>query len=393
MLSNTGSVKSNTQNLMNSQQDINTLRSFGSQMGQMHNEGIVNNIGRYDKNLMSWLVSFHNALSGDTINMNEINNAFEVLEKIREKTKNQYLIDLLYPEYARNAKIPLEFPIPTSSFQIHNQISVNTNALGNLAIIFNPFFLEQGAATNSTFYLNNDASLNGSAASNFFTATQIGTTVPLVIYQKYRLVSAAFHARYIFRLDSASGVFGGAINFETVSSTANGGVLASLARYGNFNLIDDSYFSTRSNPLDGMRLLYIPYDPSTEEFNNLGTSKSSTNFLFYAQGFPPSQSAIRIDVYLNYETVLDPEFQNFVPTTMAAPSTSQEIRNSVDYATKNGKVTTTVSDYEKNSQKEKKQLQETGGFLDTVLEGAKSLLPSIGDIAGYLMKGLGGIFF
>ena len=376
-------------------QDMKAMMSLES--SNLESE-LMNNIQKHDKRLLEWMVKFKRTLDRDPIDMQQVGQLVDMLKDIKTKQQNNYLLDLLWPEMASNSKIPVEFPIPTSSFQLHNQGTFQTNASGNLAILFNPFYLEQGAGTNSTFYVNNNAGLSGTASSNFFTSTYMGQTLPIQVYQKFRLVSAVMHVRYIYRLDAASGVFGYSINFESVGTTALLGVNANLARYGNFNLIDDSYFNGRSNVLEGARLLYIPYDPTTTEFNDLGVAKSSTNLMVYAQGLPPSQFCVRVDTFLNFECTCDPVFQNYIPSDVPYQSLSMDqMKSSVEYMTKSNKATDNLTNFEQNGRKEKSDLES--GLLATPLQsslwdkvtdvGNKYLIPAIEKIIPVIARGLG----
>ena len=379
-------------------ENLTGLKSMDGGSKSSEKDEIKRNVARYDKKLLRWLVDFYQALSGETIDMDKVTDLVELLEKIKKTSTNSYLHDLVYPEYAKTAKVPIEFPIPTSSFQIHNQISLTTNSTGQLAIIFNPYYLEQGAATNSTFFVNNSGSLTGSAPDNFFTSTAIGTTIPVEIYQNYRLVSAAIHVRYVHRLDAASGVFGGAVNFENVFPAAIGLTSLDLSRYGNFNYIDDSYFSQRANVLDGIRLVYVPYDNSVQEFQQLGSHRAGCNFLIYAQNFPASVSCLRADVFLNFESTLDPVFQNYVPSSYGCRGSATSVKSSVEYLTQKNMVSAPLSNFENTPKAEKSKiiytdtasdktswLEDIGSAIGGYYETAKKWLPSIQEIASMMM--------
>lgn len=359
-----------------SQQQMKSLQSFTP---NSIDSDLQANIQKYDRQLLSWLQAFYNAITREKVNMEEVTQLLDMVQQIKKEQVNNYLVDLLFPESAENSKIPNDFPMPTSSFQLHNQLAITTNASGNFSFMFNPFFLESGAApTNSTFFLNTNVSLTGIASSNFYTSTDAGLTLPLSIYQKYRVVSAAIQVRYIYRLDAASGIFGGAVNFETVAPAAISAISAGLARYGNFNLIDDAYFTTRSNSLEGIRLLYVPYDPSVSQFTDLGTSKASSNFIVYGQGLPPSVQCVRVDYFINIEALCDPVFQNYVPTNTGPRQSKDEVQQSIDVVTKSKNIATSLTSYDQTAKAEKQQLETGGSWTSTLSKMASDyLLPAV----------------
>lgn len=360
---------------------------------------LVSHLGQYDKRLLQWMVKFYNSINKDVIDMEEVQLMVNMLKQIKGKQTDNYLTDLLYPEFAENAKIPVDFPIPTSSFQLHQNFGITTNTLGNFALIMNPFYLEAAAIPASTAtFLNVDVSLTGIASSNFFAGLNAGTTIPLTIYQRYRVVSASIQIRYIGRLDASSGILGGAITFEDIPNGTIGVAPGALARYGNFSFIEQSYYNTRANSLDGLRLLYVPVDQSAALFQNVGTYRAGANFCMYGQSFPPSSACLRCDYFINIEATADPQFQKYVPSDMGQMSSSDLNKQKIDYVVANSKLGGTVTDFDNNAKTDKKKIMDEGApptpsFLDqmsdTVMGVVKStLVPSIGDIAKYMLSAI-----
>ena len=282
-----------------------------------------------------------------------------------------YLRDLLKPEKSRGCKIPSQVPVPSCSFQLHNCVTIKTNNSGNCAFIMNPFFLADDSNLKQEidgvdFYLhkyltslwvNSNASLSGNAEDYNWEPTNINQVLPQV-YTQYRLVSAAVHVKYIGRLDSVSGVVGGAIILDDIN-TVGGKVLATgssydesaagantisphLYKYGNFELARDSYYHKENNALEGIRMLYFPIDNSYAEYTDItgitnlrgemsGQSvilnngqKEAFNWMFYAQSAPPDSYCFKVDIFCNFECLPQPAFLNYMPISSYPFSVSLE---------------------------------------------------------------------
>ena len=224
-------------------------------------------------------------------------------------TKNKYLDILLHPEENKGVKIPSNVPVPSCSFQLHNSIELpKTNTYGNMAIIFNPFFLASNdnefvnndafnryvglrdTQTKSNYYsslyINRDDSLTGDNDNTNFGCFNIGQTIE-PIYDQYRLVSASIIIKYTGKLEEVSGVIGGGIIYEkdnrsvyevSVKGVDSSGrpmamdlnpTITTMKKYGNFNLARNSYYNKEYKSNEGIRMLYFPIDNSYEEYTKL----------------------------------------------------------------------------------------------------------------------------
>jgi hypothetical protein len=187
-----------------------------------------------DKKMLGYIGRLYEATHGEKLDFEKIKNAVDALQEFNTKNEYSYLNNLLHPEKCKGVKIPSQIPVPSCSFQLHNCVTLRTNASGNLAIVFNPYFLasnihkeyiatytsrtpegvvwDKQFHTNyyTTLFVNNDNSLNGYSENNAWTPINIGQEIPPV-YDQYRLVSASLVIKYIGRLDTVSGVIGGAI--------------------------------------------------------------------------------------------------------------------------------------------------------------------------------------
>lgn len=299
------------------------------------NDKVSQAITQYDKKFLKWLVSFHNALNREQISIDEIESLIVMVKHFYGESEDEYLRALFYPEISKGARVPSLFPVPSSAFQMHLQTSITTNTLGNVSFAWNPFYLDTGSGpVNSTFFLNRDVGLTGGAASNFYQATDIGYISGMIpnLYFQYRVVSAAVVVTYDGRLDIVSGIIGMGIGLQQFAAAQTvGGVDANLAQYGNFNLVDDLYFSQRTSAINGARALYFPIDNRYLEYSLLSTSKNGFYFVFYGQGLPASASCLRVDFYVNIESTVGPQYNNIIPqscsksTSFDAPKKVAEI--------------------------------------------------------------------
>ena len=325
-------------------------------------EQLIKLIDSYDMNMLKYIARLYEAVNNEQLDFSKIKNAVDALQQFNSKQEYNYLNNLLYPEKCKGVKIPSPIPVPSCSFQLHNCITLTTNASGNLALIFNPFFLSSYNAiksytigenafslTNlSTLWVNNDNSLSGSDANQFFRAINIGQVIPGV-YDQYRLVSASLVIKYIGRLDIASGVIGGAIVFDENpniggSIERHGVINPSIEKYGNFDLAMDSFYHQENLCLEGLRELYFPIDNSFEEYvrtidgSHLQFSgeediqikseqdyyKSGFNWMVYVLGAPANSACFKLDIYCNYECLPNATFLNYLPLSMSPVGTSSD---------------------------------------------------------------------
>lgn len=351
-------------------------------------EEIMAQIDKYDATMLSYLARLYEAMNGEKMDFTKIKTAVDALASYNKKAEYNYLNNLLYPEKCKGVKIPSPIPVPSCSFQLHNCVTLSTNTSGNLAFIFNPYFLANSnnlvpknniSATSSTgntwkvveaeyltsLWVNSANSLTGHEPNENWWPVNIGQAIPNV-YDQYRLVSASIVVKYIGRLDITSGVIGGAIMYDDnknigISYTGenqtdhtqayNKGNNLGIAKYGNFDLAMDSFYHQENLVLEGMRELYFPLDNSYEEYTKLvgiddvqfrfdqndasiftiddtDLYKSGFNFFVYVLGAPPSSACFKVDIYCNYECLPNASFLNYLPLSMNAGTISNTEKKS-----------------------------------------------------------------
>jgi len=404
---------------------------------QIAKNEIMSQIDKYDATMLSYLVRLYEAINGEKLDFTNVKSAVDALAKFNKKAEYNYLNNLLHPEKCKGVKIPSPIPVPSCSFQLHNCVTLSTNASGNLAFIFNPFFLGNSddltmdftypggsritkANYLSTLWVNNNDTLTGHEPNTNWGPVNIGQCIPAV-YDQYRLVSASIIVKYIGRLDITSGVIGGAIIYDDNKSiganftvTDTGGAETNFnssgrafAKYGNFDLAMDSFYHQENLCLEGMRELYFPLDNSYEEYTKLaradditvmelqpaGTGfyindtdvyKSGFNQFVYVLGAPPSSACFKVDIYCNYESLPNASFLNYLPLSMNASSISNiEKKNAISVIQQrpimSAKETTALtiqepSIWEKLKKKFSNSLPGIGKLLSM---GLASIIPSL----------------
>lgn len=347
------------------------------------NDPNIKVIADYDKKMLNYIGRLYKDLNGDTVDIDELENIVDVLAKYKQKSEHSYLENLIHPEKAKGCKIPSPIPVPSTSFQLHNSITLQTNDKGNLAVVFNPFFLynsnDLGSITSeiagdsykpdfyTSFFVCKNLGMTG-LNSQPFTPVNVGQGIPNV-YDQYRLVSASLIVKYIGRMDITSGVIGGAIVFDENKEIGASGKYTHTSvpvdmdsttdwvnKYGNFDLAMDSFYHQENLCIEGLRMLYFPIDNTFEEYTKLGGSstcnmklvnpevyasgiylnssedynKSGFNWMVYVLGAPVSASCFKVDFYLNFECLPNASFLNYMPITPSCGYVSnQEKKESI----------------------------------------------------------------
>ena len=333
---------------------------------------LKSDLDSFDLAVLKKLDNLRNTLSSDKVNIQTVKQQINDISSFDKSQNFDYLTNLLKPEKARGSKIPSQVPVPSCSFQLHNCITLSTNSSGNCALFMNPFFLasETVLGTNlaigddnfyvhkflTSLWVNNNASLSGSAPDSNWVPTNIGQMLPPV-YDQYRLVSASLVIKYIGRLDIAQGMIGGAIIYDEGNTVGgqlqentgsaynpNGAgtntVAPSLEKFGNFDLAMDSFYHQENMCIEGCRELYFPIDNAFEEYVKVTDNtvinaeaagpdasgimfsmvpdyyKAGFNWFFYAMGCPPSSNCFKVDIYCNFECLPNAKYLNYMPITL-----------------------------------------------------------------------------
>lgn len=325
---------------------------------------VKNSIDDSDLIVISKLNNLRASLCQEKLNVSYIKQQIEELSSFNQSQNYAYLTSLLCPERSRGSKMPSQIPVPSCSFQLHNSITLTTNASGNVAFVMNPCFLASESIIGSSVtigetsynirnfvtsaWVNNNDTLTGSAENNNWVPVNFFQTLPDV-YDQYRLVSASLVIRYIGRLDETRGQIGGAIFYDELPTMGGqvqpgAGQVANtgspyLSKYGIFDYALDAFYSKTNMTLEGVRMLYFPIDNSYEEYTKVMNDsilavedglvdgkvvfnpsrdyyKGVFNWFFWAQGCPSATACFKADIYCNFECLPNARFLNYMPVSI-----------------------------------------------------------------------------
>jgi len=335
--------------------DIDARSLAGSQNQNVENQNRLsgadyNAIQQMDKRYVRFLYNMWNLLTRPRIDLRELNSVMQTYDLMQKDFVSDYLSVLFCPERPAIAKIPSIFPVPSSSFMTHLQTSLTTNASGNIAFTWNPFFLQDSSNNGltagpwSSFYVNNNAGLNGTGSSAFFLPNDIGyAQMPAGLYARYRIVGASVVVSYTGRMDIVSGIMGIGIGLNDAATPSSIGTPVADANssvYGTFNYIDDLYFAKRTQAVNGCRAIYFPLDSRFLQFQDLGQFLNGFHIAFYGMGLPPSSQCLRCDFYVQLEATVQPSFNNYITQTPAGYSPSNWLETSSSMINKNPDIVT-----------------------------------------------------
>ena len=349
-------------------------------------------IESFDKQFFNWIVRWHNALTGDKLDIAEIRDLVDFILELNKEQTYYYLDALRFPEVAINAKIPRLIPNPTASFRFKHSITLTPNANGCFWFAFNPTFLGTPSGTGSTFITQTAAALDG--VTPVTTATYVGADISQnipALYSNYVLVSGSIIVRMDESITNSKGRQGGGITRDKnliVNIGPTQTVNASVSRYTKFDLVDQLKYSMLTQAVDGLRMLYFPPDDNFLAFKDvtdpLGTIPAF-GWIVYGQGLPSTPNCVRIDVFLNFEAEPDPVYSSLIPTTLP-PETPDQVNPSIK-AVKD-KPMMRAKDYEAMQIGPMDKSRKNAGFLDTIKDFSGAFLPSLTDMAALAAKQL-----
>lgn len=370
-------------------------------------------LSQMDDRYISLLQNMRHFLNTKKITLREVEFLTDQLHSLKADASNLYLASILFPERITGARIPQQIPISSATFKLKANATLTTNALGNVAAVYTPFALFAAGFPTSSIAVNNHVSLNGQANNDNFYAINIGQTLPGNFYSRYRLVSAELRITFTASSFTSSGFCTTSISYDVDATpfATTGQLISPYAPYGDFQRVENGQYKSSMAAAQGNQtsLLYLPQDNNFTEFRNTSTTLSNYAMCLYVSGAPASTPVARLDIYANYEAIVDNDFADYIPSTNiksshdAASRTYQAISlitpehmidpykrdkllkdiaptQSID---KNVKIDLPLSTIEKRHKK---------GFLDYVgdlaLDAAKTIIPMALPIGGNLVKDL-----
>jgi len=326
---------------------IDELQAQIAELEKIHSNSHELDLIEAPPHIQSLFNKFRSAIvSNNKVSIFELEKVADALKYLRGIQTSNYLMSIINPFDNRFVKAPSEVPIPTASFSVRTNINLTTNALGNLAFAFDPYFLNAVTATSpSSFGLNNAATLTGLAADNNFNAVSVGQTLPAQLYGKYRLVSAGLKLTVTSSFLQTTGFCTMGLQFDSGASAATNAVTAipGYTNYGQFSLLENSYFKQQAPLRTGeiIQVNYLPLDNTFLQFISLGTGFRNCTFVGYVTGAPATTTIGRLDIVLNYEGTVDLNWTDYIPQAMSfEPNESAKyLPSAVNYLVDNSKTT------------------------------------------------------
>jgi hypothetical protein len=274
-----------------------------------------------DKQLIDALEGLFEAIDDNKFTVAHLMKFINYVKVLSSAQQDLYIASLVNPWRTVGGKVPSNIPIPTSTYRLQAQTTISTNANGVAAFAMVPFTSEN---VDPFTFINVDVALTGTAANNGFDAARIIPQLPINVFDRIRLVSAGIKVSSILASDDNSGYMTLALCFDgaTLGATV-GSPDADLAKYGDFNLIDNLYYKQTQSLGDytPLSLKWLPVDTATTEFVSSGVSSISLPyFIGYVTGAPASTAALRIEIIANCEAIVAPEFKDFVRADLPPPS-------------------------------------------------------------------------
>jgi len=237
----------------------------------------------------------------------------EAFSNFRSSMVANYAMTVLNPWKYKAVKAPSELPIPSATFSIRSSINLITNNKGNLAFAFDPYYLVVGSF--SSFGLNNNDLLVGTAVSNFFLATDIGQNLPAAIYSKYRCVSAGIKLQVTSSYLNTTGYASVGLQFSAGGVAATGSAITTYQNFGNFNQIENAYYR-QTVPLRSGEIIeqnWLPIDPTFLTFTDLGVGGKNCTIVGYIAGGPQTTTVARLEFIMNMEAIVDLAYVDYIP--------------------------------------------------------------------------------
>lgn len=294
------------------------------------------------------------------------------LEDFHTKTRAQYLYSMIHPDYAVTegvqVKMYSDVPVPTSSIGIRTMYQLTTSQLGTFLLSWSPNMLATDPGIESHFpgvphdtvgYSNirvcTSNLLSGANPQDGLLSYALPAYRPQVLLQKYRLVSAIIKVKYNGSVLNQAGTMISCATFDNLpvdvviaatSATSAEDIMTNPSisaqslefnRYADFSLIRNGLWNYSQNiaaDANGLECLYVPTDPTSLMFYDLGSyygsqlttevenksagstvgqtrqiigdSGAQLSYIVAGHNMPKNETCIQVEVYANYEVIADP---------------------------------------------------------------------------------------
>lgn len=360
---------------MNSNNNINTDKTVIKAIGNNIKRMQVRQLRQVNRKIGKLVKKIdNNKLPRDPIEFRKMKPE-EVVSKLndyRNRTRSQYLYSMIHPDYAVTegvqVKMYSDVPVPTSSIGIRSMYQIKTSKNGTFLLSWSPNFLAtnqdiearfgevpqvQSSAYSNIIVCTND-NMTGETASEAYSQYQLPCFIPSVMLQKYRLVSAILKVKYNGSVLNQAGTMISCATYDNipVHNVISSNVTSAeqimteptlaqqdtvFSRYTDFSLIRNGLWNYSQNitaDANGLECLYVPTDPTSNMFYDLGSYYGSTlskisnvqssgvtigesesiigdsgaqlTYMVAGYNMPKSETCIQIEVFANFEVIADP---------------------------------------------------------------------------------------
>lgn len=232
----------------------------------------------------------------------ELKNVIAQLRQYVETSDENFIGQLLFPEFYPPARLPTRFSTPTAAFSVRDHFYVDPNVMGNFSIIFFPKAM---GPTGYVFLHRSDVWTESSwGPSTMVRADQINEW-----YDSVRLVAATIKLTYMGSNDEMSGVLVGSIDYGYNTTTPN------------VDRVEEANYVQRSKTVEGLRLIWFHKDTKDTEFvpTTSNAGDQSQAILIYGTALPMSPgNKLRCDVERHFEGIPNHNIRDYVEVKKAA---------------------------------------------------------------------------
>jgi len=267
------------------------------------------------------------------------------------KNKMDYLVGMLYPDVAQQqgltVKCHSDVNIPTCTFSSHVYATFTTNTSGNMLLSWRPKLFVDSTITLTTWSavtMNNNVALLGTGAAGTNTFA-LPTYKFGVSTDRYRLVSALFRVSYVGSVVNMAGTMYGCATFDELAIGRSGtDADTAIDRFGDFSIIQNGLWNKTSIIANNntMEFLYVPMDPDDQFFEKTGYWNGAImpgvptgplqpdgegahiGYVCAVNGAAVSSPCVRVDVYSNYEVIVDDTVAPIIRNSNLGPSQEEQ---------------------------------------------------------------------
>jgi len=228
---------------------------------------------------------------------------------LTKEYRSKYKEALLHPEHVFGAKVPRQYGTLTVPLHRHTSVQISANTLGNMAIIFDPYYLHDNSTNKTTLLINTDATYNGTnCSSTVTTAIAVPQLLPAGNIQGYRLVSSSIHILPQSSVTNAAGrIYGALVPYAQIAPQTVG---AALTQSG-IDIVNVNTQPIQSeaciSQLEASRICWLPFDIDSFEILNVNEAFSTDGsthpgYVFIAIVIGAAAAApFTLEIFQNFE--------------------------------------------------------------------------------------------